>query len=88
MKLKPATEALAYRIWAYAKPLGWDCTVVEIAEALGASTSAVANTCHRKGWIPRLRAGSADVARSRRIDGPSGGLGMAGIEVLVDMIDG
>lgn len=88
MKLKPASEALAYRIWAYAKPIGWDCTVVEIAEALEEHTSRVSNVCHIKGWLPRLRAGVGEVLRSQRSEGFTGGLGMAGLEALGDVIDG
>lgn len=49
------TEAIAYRIWAYAEPLGWDCTVKEIAEALGVGWRTVANTCRHRNWLQRLR---------------------------------
>ena len=51
----PATQALAFRIWAYCTPREWDCTVVEIAEALGESTPRVSATCQHRGWNQRLR---------------------------------
>jgi len=51
----PKSEALAFRIWAYAEPLGWDCTVKDIAEELGESWQRVSRVCVLKGWASRLR---------------------------------
>ena len=48
-------NALAYRVWAYAEPLGWDCTVSEIADAIGASPTAVGRVVSLKGWQTRVR---------------------------------
>lgn len=51
----PKSEALAFRIWAYASPLGWDCTVKDIAEELGEGWQRVMNICRHRGWLGRMR---------------------------------
>jgi len=55
----PRTEALAYRIWAYAAPREWNVTGKDIAEALGLPFGAVGMVLQAKGWHNRTRAGSA-----------------------------
>jgi hypothetical protein len=49
------TEALAFRIWAFAKPKAWDCTVHEISEVVGETPQRIAAICRTKGWNTRLR---------------------------------
>lgn len=49
------TEALAFRIWAFAKPKDWDCSVHDIADAVGESPQRTAGVCRVKGWTERLR---------------------------------
>lgn len=56
MSLSPRSEALAYRIWAYANPLGWDCTAGEVADAIGVSMQAVGHIVRLKKWHGRFRA--------------------------------
>lgn len=51
----PKSEALAFRIWAYASPLGWDCTINDIAEELDEKVRRVGRICQNKGWLSRLR---------------------------------
>ena len=58
--MTPRSEAIAFRIWAYATPLGWDCTVNEIAEELGVHVNQVKEICRVKGWRSRLRFGPSD----------------------------
>lgn len=53
--LSPATQALAYRIWAHCQPIGWNCTIMEIADALGVDWHRVNWTLGRKGWSGRVR---------------------------------
>ena len=53
--MNPKTETIAYRIWAYCTPLGWNCTVNDIASALGISVGKVASILGHKGWQTRLR---------------------------------
>ena len=53
--MTPRTMATAYRIWAFASPLGWDVTAGEIGEALGITPQAVGHVCRIKGWGTRLR---------------------------------
>ena len=57
----PATQALAYRIWAYCTPREWDCTVVEIAEALGEPMQRINQICRHRRWNHRLRRSSWDI---------------------------
>jgi hypothetical protein len=47
--------ALAYRIYCYANPLGWDCTATEVADAIRSTPRAVAKVASLKGWSGRLR---------------------------------
>lgn len=49
------TQALAYRVWAYAQPLGWNCTMQEVASALGESLMKVSAVCRSMGWNSRMR---------------------------------
>ncbi len=49
------TEALAYKIWAFANPKDWDCTIHEIADVIGESPQRTAGICRVKGWTERLR---------------------------------
>jgi hypothetical protein len=55
--MTPRSEALAFRIWQYCEPLGWDCTSTEVADVLGVSVWTVSNICKSKGWSERLRTG-------------------------------
>lgn len=55
MTFNPKTEALAFRIWAYANRNGWNCTMVEIAEALDESLARVRAIVANKKWTHRLR---------------------------------
>lgn len=55
MKRPAHFEALAFRVWAYANPLGWDCTAKEIADALGVDWHRVNWALRQKGWSGRLR---------------------------------
>lgn len=52
------TEALAYRIWGFANPKQWDCTIHDIAEALRETPQRVSAVCSRKLWSSRLRSAS------------------------------
>ncbi|GKT33496.1 hypothetical protein ADUPG1_007382, partial [Aduncisulcus paluster] len=49
-------QALAYRIWGVCDPIGWDCTVHEIAAALGENWRRVNLVLNEKGWSNRIRA--------------------------------
>ena len=56
----PRTEAMAYRIWGYAAPRGWDCETREVADALGVSPASVGAVARRKGWTNRFRSTEYD----------------------------
>lgn len=49
------TEILAFRIWAFAHPREWDCTLQELADALGESVGRISAVCRDKKWSGRLR---------------------------------
>ena len=53
--MSPKAQAIAYRLWAYATPRGWDCTVTEAADALGVTRQAIAAVARCKGWGERFR---------------------------------
>jgi hypothetical protein len=48
-------EALAFRIWQYANPLGWDVTAGDVADELRSTPQMVGIVCRAKGWGSRLR---------------------------------
>jgi hypothetical protein len=52
----PKTEAVAFRIWQYAKPQGWNVTISDIASALDLNRRRVRATLAIKGWSTRVRA--------------------------------
>ena len=56
--MTPRTEAIAYRVWAYAAPRGWNVTIVEVAEEIGVEWQSVRSVMVHKKWIGRLRNGS------------------------------
>lgn len=55
MKLKPRGEAIAYRIWATARKVGWNITVRQAAEQIGEPESVVRMIVQKKGWLSRFR---------------------------------
>lgn len=63
MTLSPSTHAAAYRIWAVANPLGWDCTYAEISKETGFSHQKISAVAKVKGWTGRFRATETDFAR-------------------------
>jgi hypothetical protein len=66
--MRPESEALAYRIWAYCEPRGWDVTRSEIAEALGESWHRINRVTVVKGWNRRLRGKNAGFMADPRKD--------------------
>jgi len=63
-KLSPRSETLAFRIWSYAGPRGWDLTLQELADGLGETMEKVRSICMLKRWGGRLRVTSCDVNAS------------------------
>ncbi|WP_372837331.1 hypothetical protein [Puniceibacterium confluentis] len=57
--LSVRAQALAYRIWGYASPLGWDVTAGQIAGALGVDPRRVGRIVAARGWGTRLRASAS-----------------------------
>jgi hypothetical protein len=85
---KPATHALRYRIWAYADPRGWDCTIPEIAEALDVPMRRVQKIAVDAGWSGRLRGvsdGDAETLWGRRAYFHTGG---AARHIAADILAG
>lgn len=50
-----STHACRFRIWAYCAPREWDCTIVEVAEALGEDVNRIRVMIRQAGWSGRLR---------------------------------
>jgi hypothetical protein len=53
--MKPASEALAFRIWALCQPRGWGMTLKDCAEELGVGWRRVKAVAYRKGWSDRFK---------------------------------
>ena len=60
--MTPATEALAFRIWHYCTPRGWNCTHTEVADALGEAQTLVSGAVRAKVRGNRFRASRRDVS--------------------------
>lgn len=54
--MRPATMALAYRIWGNCNLHGWARTVAEIADSLDEDEKRVRRVAQIKGWLSRMRA--------------------------------
>ena len=80
-KFNPRTEAIAFRIWAFAKQLGWDCTLEEVALAIDEDINVVKGILTRKGWHARLRKSKKNLA-------PDGILKSNGFKAVSYLIDG
>lgn len=83
----PPVEALAYRIWGWARLRDWDCSLVEVAEALDEPVVRVARVAALKGWKDRFRVTEREIIRSHRQNGVRevDGIpmfGMDGLEVM------
>lgn len=59
--MSPRLEAYAFRIWAYAEPLGWDVSVSDIARETGIRPNIVGRVVNEKGWASRLRVSESRV---------------------------
>lgn len=55
MKLSPKSEALAFRIWAYAEPKGWDVLLADVAKDLNVDVARVRWVVVAKQWNGRFR---------------------------------
>jgi len=75
--MTPRQEAIAFMIWAYCDPLGWDTTIADAAEHLGVNQQQVIGVARVKGWIDRFRK-----ARPTRSLAGTGWYGSCGIESL------
>ena len=62
--MTPRSQALAYRIWARAEPVGWDVSIRELAAELNASRQTILAVCRAKGWLTRLRKTTNDFERN------------------------
>jgi hypothetical protein len=49
------SDAIAFRIWQYANPIGWDCNLSDVAEALGVTTNTARAIAQWRGWLGRFR---------------------------------
>lgn len=52
--------ARAFRIWQYCRSAEWNCSIPEVAEALGLSVDTVRGLCVARNWTARMRATRTD----------------------------
>ncbi|WP_372993877.1 hypothetical protein [Sulfitobacter sp.] len=57
--MTPRSHAIAFRIWQVCKPLAWDFTLAEVADALDEPVATVRAVIKLKGWGGRLRSTKA-----------------------------
>lgn len=53
--MNPRSETIAFLVWAYCEPRGWNCTYAECAEHIGCHWRAVVGVARKKGWLNRFR---------------------------------
>jgi hypothetical protein len=58
--ISPRMEANAFRIWQFANPREWDCSIEEIEAATGIRAQTIGYALAVKGWKGRLRAGRSE----------------------------
>jgi hypothetical protein len=88
MKLSPKSEALAFRIWAYAEPKGWDVLLADVAKDLNISIAQARWVVTAKRWNSRFRGLNCfdpeiGANRLRSFDAYDGGSYRATFEELV-----
>lgn len=83
MTLSLKSEALAFRVWQVAEPLGWNLTYADAADLLGESRARVRTIAHMKGWTNRFRAPPSATDVSNRFHK----WGVIGVEVYDQTMD-
>lgn len=63
----PRYKARCFRIWREGRSVGWDCTLAELAQAVGLPRSTVQVICAERGWVERMLAARA---RTRALEDP------------------
>lgn len=58
----PKAEALAYRIWGYAEPRGWNVTLADICRHTGEREARCRGVMLHRGWLSRIRSGAGGAA--------------------------
>jgi hypothetical protein len=56
-------ETIAFLMWRYCEPRGWDCTARDVGGAIGVSYQTIGHVAKVKGWTTRLRTWRHDVFR-------------------------
>lgn len=58
--LSPRMEAHAFRIWQFAAPVEWNCTIEDIEAATGIRAQTIGYVLNLKGWRNRVRLGRSE----------------------------
>lgn len=58
--MTPHYEAIAFRVWQAAEPVGWNATIPEIAARIDVDTRVVGRVVSAKGWRHRFRTDKTD----------------------------
>lgn len=85
MGLSARSQALAFRIWQVAQPAGWDMTIAEAADRLGAPLPSVRAVVVCKGWASRFRVSEHSRRIHARLD-QTRRIGMDGLHVLEELV--
>ena len=54
--MTPRGHAIAFRIWQHCSPIGWNCTLSEVSDAIDVPFATVRAVIRLKNWGGRLRA--------------------------------
>ena len=84
----PRTARIAAAIHYHAKPLGWDCTIADLADATGESPNTVRAILQHKGWLDRVRRMSPNFIEAVYGGSSVGGHYIAGMYLAEAVADG
>ena len=60
-----SAQALDFMVWREAQSVGWDCTVSELASAIGRPYTTAREVAIRRGWLERLTHGNSGAKGDR-----------------------
>lgn len=67
--MTPRSQAIAFRIWQHCEPIGWDCNIKDVADALGVSWKVINGVAVAKGWNTRFRKDTPDSLSDGSLNG-------------------
>jgi hypothetical protein len=58
--MTPRAQSIAFQIWRYCEPLGWNVTLQELADETNTTKARIGRILKAKKWHTRIRANKCD----------------------------